>query len=566
MGPPVSVLYPYRVAEVQLPDITDVKNIWVSKVLLEDLKTRKPLRFTPNLDLELAAQPIPDIYNSATLLAGGMKRFLFLPPQADEQLLDELGEFIDKWILDNLKPLAADTNVDFDEYIENTNYPQSRKDALRREWVENGRNLTDKHFVVKQHGKDENYPSYKHARAINSRSDAFKAATGPWFKAIEKEVFKNPWFIKYVPSRQRSRHIYEKLYKEGRIYYSTDYTSFESLFTARIMSLVEIKLYKYMTQDMIDANWFIQMLAVLTGTNTVNSKWFSVKVDATRMSGEMCTSLGNGFSNLMFWLFLCSKRGCETGGFVEGDDGVFYVEGDAPTKEDFERLGLVVKMEKHEKLHTASFCGNIFHPEVCTTLTDPRPVLADFGWLPYRYMRSKSAVHKSLLRCKALSYAHQYPNHPIIGALCDYILRITSGIHTEHLLNKQGYFNSWELDQLIEAHKSTPSSTDNDIDIRNRFLIEELYGVTVEAQLQYEAYFNSTYCFQTIPLLFDAPKDWTHFKNRYMVNTHANRMLDIPAEEWCLEHKLALPIPIEFSDREAALQYFTADSVRRGKL
>lgn len=82
---------------------------------------------------------------------------------------------------------------------------------------------------------------------INSRTDEFKTLTGPTFKLIEKQVFANPWFIKNVPVRERCDYIVERLYKPGMKYYSSDYTSFEALFTPEIMRVVERELYHYMT-------------------------------------------------------------------------------------------------------------------------------------------------------------------------------------------------------------------------------------------------------------------------------------------------------------------------------
>lgn len=38
---------------------------------------------------------------------------------------------------------------------------------------------------------------------INSRSDAFKAFSGPFFKAIEKVVYEMPEFIKHTPVPDR---------------------------------------------------------------------------------------------------------------------------------------------------------------------------------------------------------------------------------------------------------------------------------------------------------------------------------------------------------------------------
>ena len=53
------------------------------------------------------------------------------------------------------------------------------------------------------------------------------------------------------------------------------------------------------------------MREVIQGENRVFSKWFSGSVFARRMSGEMNTSLGNGFANLMMMTEVCLRIGME---------------------------------------------------------------------------------------------------------------------------------------------------------------------------------------------------------------------------------------------------------------
>ncbi len=78
------------------------------------------------------------------------------------------------------------------------------------------------------------------------------------------------------------------------------------------------------------------------------------------MSGEMNTSLGNGFSNLMFMLYACEIQGIECDGIVEGDDGAFALSLKPGQKFDesiFAEMGLTIKLEKHTDLMSMSFCG-----------------------------------------------------------------------------------------------------------------------------------------------------------------------------------------------------------------
>jgi hypothetical protein len=115
------------------------------------------------------------------------------------------------------------------------------------------------------------------------------------------------------------------------------------------------------------------------------------------MSGEMNTSLGNGFFNMMVTLFLASRRQSEgphpvtmekfidnyfhhVKGVFEGDDGLTTFSPDCQLKtEHYTDLGLLIKLEDHKELGTASFCGNLFDEIDLVQITDPLRVVATIG-------------------------------------------------------------------------------------------------------------------------------------------------------------------------------------------
>jgi hypothetical protein len=277
--------------------------------------------------------------------------------------------------------------------------------------------------------KDETYPEYKHARAINSRSDEFKCASGPFFKCIEKTLFTLDWFIKKVPIADRPSYIKNRLERMGVSYFAADYTSFESLFTKKLMQTCEFVLYEHcVSEHPLGRAWLSLISEALLGRNVCSFKLFNVSVNATRMSGEMNTSLGNGFSNLMFLLFLCQENGMtDVLAVIEGDDSAASGCGKWPSVEDFAKLGLVIKVDMSDSIEEMSFCGLVFDSDECLNVTDPREVLASFGWTSAGYKAMKQNKLKLLLRCKALSLAHQYPGCPIISSLAQYGLRVTRG-------------------------------------------------------------------------------------------------------------------------------------------
>ncbi len=76
---------------------------------------------------------------------------------------------------------------------------------------------------------------------------------------------------------------------------ATDYTSFEALFTPELMDAVEMQLYDYMLEHVSGGKDTLRLIRrVQLGRNHIDSKYVSVDISGKRMSGEMCTSLGNG--------------------------------------------------------------------------------------------------------------------------------------------------------------------------------------------------------------------------------------------------------------------------------
>jgi len=521
------VAYGYRYGEVQLPKLAPIKEgSKISEPRVVDLNRRPVVNRSLGCHLKGYACPHPDPHDPLTTAAGVRKRFAFAPPKPKRELIRKLRKFVRSWLRKNLKPLPPESDTSIEHWLENTNYPAWRKAELLETWknITNIRDPTKKYLKVKSFMKDEVYPEYKHARAINSRHDAFKCYVGPIFKLIEHEVYKNQHFIKHIPVADRPKYIMEKLFRPNATYVATDYTAFESLFTAELMEACEFELYDYMTTHLPQHDDFMGLCRdVLMGRNVCEFKHFVVEVPATRMSGEMCTSLGNGFSNLMFMLFMCDLVGCtDVEGVVEGDDGLFVMNGTPPSVQDFEELGLVIKLEVHRDLNTASFCGIIFDTEDKVNITDPRDVLATFGWCSARYTLARTQIRKALLRCKSLSYAYQYPGCPIIQSLAQYGLRMTRSIDIRRILEKDRTMSMWEREQLLEAvakvgYGNVPFVP---VKINTRLLVEQQFGITIEHQIMVEKYLDNLGSLEPLDselLAMYLPMSWGHFYDTYVL-------------------------------------------------
>jgi len=225
--------------------------------------------------------------------------------------------------------------------------------------------------------------------------------------------------------------------------------------------------------------------------NKCKNKFITITVANKRMSGEVDTSLGNGIANLINFeacLELLSVRGDIV---VEGDDGLFRVDGDLmPTNELYRALGWIIDIVYVDDISKASFCGMLFDPGDQIIVTDPRKVMATVGMLPEKYYRCKASKKKQLIRARGFSLHYQYGSCPIVGAIGRYLLRTTRSI------NMTGFFESrlhavdlYEREKLKRAMTSLPERCEPGM--ATRLLVEELYGITVQEQLAIEKYYDS---------------------------------------------------------------------------
>lgn len=513
--------YGYRYDEVDLtlPEIKQDLRVSVPKDT--DSSVRPPVKVSLGCHINGAAMPRPDLSDSDTMLAGTCKRFATKVPESRRETMVAFQVFVRKYIRENYVPLAPDVDTSVQAWLEGTNYPEWRKEELRAKFSKMDNPRDPKLYECSLFMKDEDYLEFKHGRGINSRSDQFKCLVGPIFKLIEAVVYKDHHFIKHVPVVKRPQYIRDLLLAEGVRFFASDYTAFEALFVAELMECCEFELYLYMTQHLNEFAWFKSVCKeVLAGENICNFKTFKVVLQAVRMSGEMCTSLGNGFTNLMAMLFVCMRKGSTyVEGVVEGDDGLFAINGPAPTPEDFAELGLVIKLEEHNDISSASFCGLVFDPTDLVNIADPRKILAGFGWTSGKYSRAKPKILRSLLRCKALSLAYQYPGAPVIQALAQYGLRVTDDIRTCKMLravNGRSGFDEWHRRQILQAIESG-SPCYRDVPIRTRLLMEDKFGLSVADQLRIEKYLDSLVAIQ--PLEIDIclfPGQWVEYWERYV--------------------------------------------------
>lgn len=549
-------LYGYRTSEVQLPEIPKVKEeLFVGPVAVHHKEKRPPVAVSLGPHIEGLACPRPDPSDSRSLRDGLQYRMGRKPPTCSTIHAMGLQKFVAQWLEENLTPLPTGTLVLGPEYIASINQSLLRKKELLKVHLEReglplltGDIQGSKMITTECHCfcKAESYPEYKYPRIISARVDESKISFGQYFKLIESELYEGKIhpsncryeFIKHVPVPDRPAYIEAMVGKisEDTKYAATDYTSFEAHFTPEVMMRVEFQLYDYMTQFLDGHASFMEMLdVVLAGTNHMIFKEFEAIILGTRMSGETNTSLGNGFFNLMAFSYACEVSGAtNVRGVVEGDDGLFSFEGNAPDADLFTDMGLIIKLEYHPDLNSASFCGIIYDPEDKANIVEPLDVLVDTPFTSTYYATAKNETLLLLLRAKAYSLAYQYPRCPILAHYADYLLRMTADVGDDNLskLLEGNSMSLWDKSTLARA---IGSAAKTEVGFNSRNLMYVKFGISVEEQMFIENYFdNKTDLLPVtdpiiIGIIYDKHPVWANYFGNYsMVMSRHDKNLYYP--------------------------------------
>lgn len=408
-----------------------------------------------------------DSNDAETVNCGFRQRLLRKVPESNQEKLKRLRVFVREYLKKNI---AVVEPMNFEEWLASTSYNEARKKELRavEEQLRGGKPGRKTCRKIAAFVKSEFYAVWKHCRLINSRCDAFKVWSGPRFKAIENELYRQHEFIKHVPVPERPALI-DALRAGGRRYYQTDYTAYESHFKPEIMEIVECELYRHCLGNDVSAQF---LCSVISGWNYMRTHTgIRAKIQGRRMSGDMCTSLGNGFTNLMLAKFIAEEHSGHLEGFVEGDDGLFATDFELKA-EDYKDLGFTIKIGEVEDPCEASFCGMIFSRSG-EIIRDPRTFMMGFGWTQ-SFISAGPKIMDELLRAKALSSAYETPQCPIIGAFSRYALAKTVNVLPRFV--NDGYHIPRDV---VNVPVFSPSAD-------TRLLFERKYQVSVATQLAAE--------------------------------------------------------------------------------
>lgn len=420
------------------------------------------------------------------------KRISSVRPTINLVKLNLLRIFVLKYLKQNLIPLPY---LDYEELFEvwldeNKSYTLARKKQLR----EAKRRLFDENFNLlfeepdyncKSFIKREFYEFAKYCRLINSRTDKFKAYVGPYIHYLEKIVYQIKHFVKGT----NPLDLPEKIVKLSKYPYflESDYSSFESSFDPMYTDVVECQLWRYMfvnnpkVLSIIMGCYYVVDNGILRPrVQNLRSVSYTARVVGARMSGDMWTSLGNGFSNLMNILFLADYYNIELDGFVEGDDGIFGMDKDIIRPSDFEDLGFNIKMKVNTDLELTDFCGSVFCKSTMHLLSPPEQITRLAWTNSSKYFRSGNEILTDLLRAKCQSAYVQGKYTPILGPLCLKILEfIGQGSIVYETSTKW-----WDMQLLKCLEKETFQP--EVLRMEDRLLYFKRFGISLETQFLFE--------------------------------------------------------------------------------
>lgn len=434
-----------------------------------------------------------DPHDQKDLECGYRKRIIPEMPVVDQSILGDFRMFVSSYLAKHLVPLPHLSDKDRDTLFESwvskqQSYSKTRKSQLRTAYLSvKDKPLEEKDYYVKSFIKREFYEEPKFPRFINSRSDRFKARVAACIHLIEDQVYHLPQFVKHKPITSLPKDL-ANLSKYSYIL-ETDYSSFESGFNPFYVDSCECQLWRYMLQnnpdlleDVLKCYYQVVEGVMIPRIERLYNDEFEARVQGSRMSGDMWTSLGNGFSNLMNVSYFANKRNENFDGFVEGDDGIFGMDHPFMNKADYESLGFKIKMEYVHDLNETCFCGNLFDLKDQKTVISPEQIARVFWTCNAQYLTGPDRFRTGLLRSKAMSLNVTGKFTPIAGPLSEKICSILgSGLVVSH--------DKWKFENILKYFDW--NDVKSSVPISSRLLYQSKFGITVEEQIMLERLINN---------------------------------------------------------------------------
>lgn len=446
------------------------------------------------------ALPIPDTQNVNNKVQGILKRICrvgsdkpIITPTCDQ--LSDLRSFVRSLLHHNYKPISPDYDMSFETWLwtRNVTYTNARRKELMDTYLNmcQWAKANPKTRVAKTFIKREDYTKIKYPRLINAMQDYVKVRLAAAARAMEDAIYENATtlpilFVKHFPVAERAVRIRDHLERTGHVYTGSDFGSFESSLNKRIMEVIEQQLYGHFLKNFENLR---SEFALMARANRMVSKGVKCSV-VCRMSGEMTTSLGNGFSNMVIALYVAKITGNPIiAGVVEGDDGLFTTARPLDLERAAE-FGFDITAVQTSEVGEAGFCGLYFDSNEVKLIRDPAEVIVRLGWTKsQQFLHAGPAKMRSLLKAKVASALYETPCCPVVSPLCYEIWKMLpekaliekeDAWWTEHVIGQQNLdeMPQWILNGLQELKEDKCPST--------RALFERLFHVNVAMQRDIE--------------------------------------------------------------------------------
>lgn len=514
--------------------------------------------------------PIPDYKSTANQVLSFFKRCCADLPEPDWQEWKRIKRFNRSQISQRVVALPDDIPLNYDEYtllpdretleywLKHANMRECDRVAYRNEWLRlvgqapsrktpNAR--ATKFWALDSFLKNEHYDVYKYPRGIQPRGLGPNMIFGPIMHAIEQQLFhdstdqadpgyyrpssRNPEFVKSLTMDGRAAYLLEKFDGQNNLF-GTDASSFECLMRSHVQLDIELPMMLAHLASKPSAakvlSWVYHNITANpreVGSQYGKSRGIRYPIMDMRCSGDMQTSLGNGWCNLIFLKFAFSRVAkCSPSAITlvcEGDDGLVAAPKCQGIEDEFKKLGLTYKFDRYNDVRVAKFCKIVVGEG--GLLREAIGPMAKAGWVDLKYARSSPKVHAGLLRMKALSFIHSYPRCPLLSVWSLRVLELTADAKTvcERLISRER--NSYYREEMDRVLRSKLPDDVGVVAEADRRLYGEVFGMPPDVQLRIEQQLRV----MTLTPLFSslivehAPAAWTHFFHRNVVKSwHLN--------------------------------------------
>jgi hypothetical protein len=426
----------------------------------------------------------PDTYDQETLLDGLVRRIGLVTPKRDDEEVIKFISFSEQLIINTFGRFSLYNFTCLSEFIEQLNHPLKRREQYiasvqavlditefaRLCW------LNPKSVTVKPFGKKEHFVEMKPMRIILPHDDMFKTMYGQLIYLVSEVVY-NLEFCSNGKNCVKGLTVADKLKRLSSMdvfnyFYELDVSRMEACYS-ELCFYLEYFLCKTILP--IYERAFYYFYRFFSGPQYIRGGNFRMKVVARRMTGEMTTALTHllmNFCLISYAAHVSQQTICDC--LLEGDDNLTASSGVVDFSV-YSRIGFVVKVNFVRSIFDTQFCHIVPSLDFSGLMRSPPEVLLKLFWSQSRYINNFSdTVKKRLLLAKALSYANEYINCPIIVPLCLKIIRTTP----------QGFKPLFEWDGYHHLYKSLLYKVNITLAMRQSF--EWKYGISISTQCKIE--------------------------------------------------------------------------------